>query len=202
MPNCDFYGALEDHRVLLDAIFETNECEIYELASDFGKPLTKFAGTDQVLAQFDRHYPSGEPWHSVHLQLVHLNAGTVFKPRRISLDPKSCDGFKFRYEASGFGLIQLYLEVPQDGDLQNSHTNHASAKREARTAACHRTKAEFELCDFDKITKYSSKLNRIIKKLAVGTLARRPVLPAAFELWKQGVKLGAYSQSSSSIDFK
>ena len=39
MPNCDWFGTQADHVPILDFLFNENECEVYELASEFGQPL-------------------------------------------------------------------------------------------------------------------------------------------------------------------
>ena len=69
MPNCDFYATPEDHRGILDWLFADRSCDVYELASDFEKPLRQFRSTDEVLQQFDRHHTSGDPWTSINMQL-------------------------------------------------------------------------------------------------------------------------------------
>ena len=50
------------------------------------------------------------------------------------LDPEKCNGFKYRYNADGYGLVQLYLEVPTENILSNSHTNHNTKKRAEKRA--------------------------------------------------------------------
>src|SRR5262245_30214039 len=104
MPNCDFYATSEDHEGLLSWLFAEATCHVYELGSDFEKPLRRFESPEEVLREFDRIYPNGEPWREVHLQLYVIGAGPKFEPRRVALNPKACNGASFRYAADGWGL--------------------------------------------------------------------------------------------------
>ena len=60
MPNCDFYSNIEDPKIILNKLFEENECEIYELASEPEKSLKQFYNTEQVLNEFNRCYTNGK----------------------------------------------------------------------------------------------------------------------------------------------
>src|SRR5689334_20390576 len=121
MPNCDFYATPVDHAGILSWLFAEGECHCYELGSDCGMPLKQFKSAEEVLQQFERSHPSGTKWKVVHLQLDVIGAGPPFKPRRVTLDPKACDGATFRYDADGWGLIQLYLSSATPGGLDASH---------------------------------------------------------------------------------
>ena len=202
MPNCDFYGALEDHKLILDFLFEENECEIYELSSDFEKPLKQFFNSSEILKEFERHYINGKKINAVHLQLNVLGCGLEFVPRLVELNPSKCDGFKFRYNADGYSLVQLYLEIADNNSLSNSHTNHNTQKRAEKWARSTKEKKEVASCDFNKITKFSSKLNRFIRKVSVGKLSSRPVLPYAYELWQNGVNFGPFNSNQHEIEIK
>ena len=200
MPNCDYYATIEDHKVILDHLFEENECEIYELSSDFEKSLKQFHNTKEVLDEFNREYPNGKKWTTVHLQLFVLEAGFDFKPRKIVLNPKKCNGYKYRYGADQIGLIQLYLEIPNKNGLKNSHTNHNSEKRALKWAKTTNEVAEVNACDFIKITKFSSKLNLYIKKKAVAKISSRVILPGALDIWNENKNLIPYSPNEIEVE--
>lgn len=202
MPNCDFYATLEDHKILLDKLFFENECEVFELSSDYEKPLKQFTTSEQVLNEFNRHWPNGEKWTSVYLQLNILNCGSELIPKKVNLNPDKCDGFTYRYTAEGLGLVQVYLQIPVDMSLSNSHTNHNSRKRAEAWAKTEDAKTDVAKCNFEKITKFSSKLNRIIQQNSVAKLSSRPVLPGAYELWNKGVSLGPYKNGQHEIILK
>jgi hypothetical protein len=191
MPNCDFYATPEDHEHLLNWLFADATCNIYELASEFERPLKRFETAVDVMRQFERRYPSGEPWQ-VHLNLYVLGAGPAFEPRRITLDPNACGGATFRYAAEGWGLVQLYLAAPRAGCLENSHTNHNSKTRAERWAPLRGVEPAPAAWDFARITAFSSRLNRQIKKCSVGKIGSRVVLAGALKLWESGVSLAPY----------
>jgi hypothetical protein len=166
MPNCDFYGTLEDHEPLLQWLFAEATCHVYELHSAFDQPLQRFESASEVLGQFERRYTNDKPWHTVYLQLYVLGTGPPFQPRRIKLDPAACEGATFRYAAEGWGLVQLYLSVPRDGELRNSHTNHNSRLRADKWAPlANDDAAKPDAWDFPRVTAFSSRLNRQIRKL-------------------------------------
>lgn len=189
MPNCDFYAIPEDHEPLLDWLVRERICRIFELASDFEMALREFHTVDDVMSQFSRTYSNGNSWDTVHLQLYVLGAGPPFVPRRVSLDPRACDGATFRYAAEGWGLVQLYLGAIGSGGLKNSHTNHNSLKRAEAWGSVKPDMQPVESCDFKKISAFSSRLNRQIKKLGIAKIGSRPVLPGALKLWERGVSL-------------
>jgi len=190
MPNCDFYATPEDHAGLLAWLFEEGTCEVYELASKYEQPLRRFASSDEALAVFEERYPDGGKVTSAHLQLYVLGAGPPFVPSRIALNPKACDGATFRYGADGWGLVQLYLQAVGRGELRNSHTNHFSQKAAQRWEPVRLDAGSaVDTWDFKRITAFSSRLNRQIRKRAVGRIGSRVVLPGAVRCWEAGVPL-------------
>jgi hypothetical protein len=191
MPNCDFYGTPEDHEHVLNWLFADAACHVYELASEFEEPLKRFESAADVMRQFERHYPNAEPWQ-VHLNLYVLGAGPPFEPRRTALDPSACGGATFRYTTEGWGLVQLYLSAPRADRLENSHTNHNSKARAARWEPIHGIDSGSAAWDFVRITSFSSRLNRQIKKRGVAKIASRVVLAGALEAWESGVSLAPY----------
>jgi hypothetical protein len=107
-----------------------------------------------------------------------LGAGPAFEPRRIALDPGACGGATFRYAAEGWGLVQLYLSAPRAGRLENSHTNHNSKARAELWEPIRGVEPGSAAWDFPRITAFSSRLNRQIKKRGVAKIGSRVVLQA------------------------
>jgi len=200
MPNCDFYATREDHEGLLSWLFAEATCHVYELASDEGHPLRQFESPHEVLQDFDTVYPNGRRCSIVHLQLDVIGAGPRFKPRRVRLDPVHCDGASFRYEAEGWGLVQLYLVTATAGGLDASHTNHNSAARAQTWAPEYPKLGDPSKWDFKRITAFSSRLNRQIRRQAVGKIKGRVVLPGAMKLWKSGLPLSPYKPGRDVIE--
>ena len=188
MPNCDFYGTLDDHAALLNWLFEGEACHVYELYSDFEHPLRRFSNSSDVVAQFDRRHRTGEKWSEVHLALYVLGAGPAFVPRHVLLDARVCDGATYRYAAKGWGLVQLYLGgLTPANSLRSSHTNHfTQAKAWAQAGTGQPVPDSW---DFKKITSFSSRLNRHIRKRRVGESGGRAILPGAHQLWQAGATL-------------
>lgn len=108
-----------------------------------------------------------------------IGAGPQFTPRKIVLDPAKCNGATFRYGAEGWGLVQLYLSGPTTNGLQLSHTNHNTQKRAEAWQLTIPELGPVEAWDFKKITAFSSRLNREIRKRSVTKLGSYPVLPGA-----------------------
>ena len=196
MPNCDFYATRDDHEGLLSWLFAEATCHVYELASDEGQSLRQFASPREVLQQFD--YPNENK--VVHLQLYVIGAGPRFKPRRVRLDPARFDGASFKYEAEGWGLVQLYLATTTPDGLDASHTNHNSAARAKAWAPTYRRLADPSEWDFKCITAFSSRLNRQIRKQAVGKFRGRVVLPGALKAWKSGLPLSPYKPGRDKME--
>lgn len=192
MPNCDWYGTPADNKPILDFIFSEGTCDVYESHSEAETPLQQFTSSEEVLAQFENTYSNGKKEHSVHLQLYVKGSGPPFTPRRYSLNPERCDGATYRYSADGMGLVQLYIERCVDGVLLNSHTNRNSEKRAANWF----DPDEIPLWDFKAVSRFSSRLNRQIRKLGVAKLGSQVVLPEASELWKSGARLMPYDRKT------
>ncbi|MYM66778.1 hypothetical protein GTP45_08050 [Pseudoduganella sp. FT55W] len=199
MPNCDFYATAQDHAPLLDWLFADGMCRVFELSSQFEAPLKEFHSTEEVLAEFERVYTNGRQWHTVHLQLYVVGAGPSFVPKRVELDPEQCNGAKFRYEADGWGLVQLYLSRAAPDGLRNSHTNHFTATGAGKWAPVYQEKPSPEEWDFKKIAAFSTRLNRQIKKLSIAKIGSRAVFPCAVELWNEGVSLLPFNPASTQL---
>jgi hypothetical protein len=197
MPNCDYYATAEDHRAVLDWLFSSHAADVYELASEYEKPLRQFSKTDDVIRLFENRTATGESWHTVHLQLMVRGAGLDFKPTYVKLDPKVCHGAKFRYGAEGIGLIQLYLSVPRSEELENSHTNHFTGAGAGQWVGISTDARTVSKIDFKAIASFSGKLNRQIRNLAVAKIGGRILTKSALELWNQGFRLAPFDRSSS-----
>jgi hypothetical protein len=200
MPNCDFYATREDHEGLLSWLFSEATSRVYELASDDEQPLKRFESPQEVLQQFDRVFAPGKKCSQVLLQLYVVGAGPRFAPRRITLDPAQCDGASFRYEADGWGLVQFNLATATPDGVEVSHTNHNSRTRAEAWAPTYRNFGRPSVWDFKRITSFSSRLNRQIRKRAVGKIRGRVVLPGALKAWESGLPLCPYKPGRDVIE--
>ncbi len=189
MPNCDFFAMGDDHRLVLDYLFEQMPGEVFELSSALDSELRKFESVDHLAGCYgidDWADPSNP---SLQLQLHAAEAGGRVNLSRIDFDPEKFDGGKFRYSCEGWGLVQLYLENPLRGVLRPSHSNHNSEKRASRWAGT----SDDQLGDpaewnWKAVTAFSAKLNRFIRKTAVEKDGSKAVLPAASGFSRRGYK--------------
>ncbi|MFL6658414.1 MAG: hypothetical protein ACJ8GW_10110 [Massilia sp.] len=197
MPNCDFYATPKDQLAILEWLFAEKTCRVFEIGSAPDTPLEEFFSAQDVLARFDRVLSNGK-LRDVYLQLYVIDAGPPFVPTRIAINP-SASGATFKYAASGWGLVQLYLSAPNGEYLSNSHTNHNSVLRAERSANTTAKLEDVRQWDFKKITAFSSRLNRKIKSLSVAKIGSQVVFADALALWTQGVRLGPFAPANSSL---
>lgn len=56
--------------------------------------------------------------------------------------------------------------------------------------------------DFARITAFSSRLNREIRKRSVAKIGGRPLLPGALALWNAGVAMGPWNPGEHALQEK
>lgn len=174
MPNCDFYALAADCAAVLGFVFEQPGWTLVELASVPDQKLRTFRSTAEVRAA----YPVGK--RETHFQLHAPEMKGRVIARRINVNPGAVPGATHRYDAEGWGLIQLYFGAVRDGRLSRSHTNHNSLRRaqvwEPTVGGARDRVADW---DFAAVTRISSRLNRFIRRLAVAKHGSVAILPAA-----------------------
>jgi hypothetical protein len=189
MPNCDFYAAGPDHQAILAFVVGQGDCRVFETASRPNQALREF----RALADFEEYYAitdwSRATYGNLLLQLYPVKAGGKFVKERIDFKPKRSAEASFRYDAAGWGLIQLYLESPRDGRLCASHTNHNSEKRALAWESTYPRLGRVAEWNWAEVASASRRLNRFIHKMAVGKVGSRSVLAHAAQLEKSGVAL-------------
>jgi hypothetical protein len=186
MPNCDFYAMRDDHAKVLRFILEETECQVFEKNSAPWAEIRQFHKVDQILNTFDE----GLGLHKVLLNIYSPTMLGEFKFRRISLDQRKFGEGSFRYEAHGWGAIQLYLGGIHKDRLHSSHTNHNSEKRAIAWANTIHDLGPPEKWNWGEVTRISSRINRFIRKIAIEKQGSRPILPAALHWVKAGGELG------------
>ncbi|ODB99862.1 hypothetical protein A3197_05555 [Candidatus Thiodiazotropha endoloripes] len=178
MPNCDFYAVGGDLQKVLEFVFEELGCRVFELSSKPDTELREFRSAEEVMTLGGFGECIGNA-HSVYLQLWAQSASGEVEIRKISLNPKACNGATFRYQIQGWGLIQLYLGGISKAGIIHSHTNHNSEKRAEKWASTYDELGAVSSWDWKVVNQVSSKLNRYIRKISVLKLNSRPVLPEA-----------------------
>lgn len=172
MPNLDFYASGQDHRDILDFVFASGECRVFELTSKPDRTIVEFSQLDQVFS----HYAQGE---SLLLQLLPLQSQGTAVFREHPLNAGALGSATFRFVCEGWGLIQLYLESPRQNQLRPSHTNHNSLARALRWAPTYPELGDPTLWQWPEVLRFSRRLLRGISKLAVNKQGSRPILKHA-----------------------
>jgi hypothetical protein len=173
MPNCDFYALKEDCYEVLEFIFAQPGWALYELYSEWDKPVRAF---DSVASVRDAFPVVQEATH-FRLYAPTMRGGVQY--RRIDLNPGAVPGASFRYSTEGWGLIQVYFGDLRDRQLSNSHTNHNTEIRARNWSATSSELGDVEEWDWPGVAKVSGRLVRYIHKLGVSKYGSRPVLPGA-----------------------
>ncbi|MFG6105292.1 hypothetical protein U2F10_23760 [Leptothoe sp. EHU-05/26/07-4] len=179
MPNCDFFAYGNDHRLILDHLFETMPCRIFELASEFETEITEFRSLSDVERRYQINDWSQGQHPTLHLQIYAEGAGGYVHFRRDDVNPQKCKGATYRHSCHGWGLIQLYLESPRNGSLRHSHMNHNSETRAHNWATTYPELGDPTGWNWAVVNAFSRKLNRVIRKSGVEKRSSRMVLPQA-----------------------
>lgn len=182
MPNCDFYAANDDVRLIVEFVLRETSCRIFELNSEPGRKLREFSAFSQLAALRKR----GTVWPPL-LALWPMAANENVRVRRFTVATKGRPR-SWREELEGWGLIQLYLGAVRGRSLSPSHTNHNTAARAAKWRSTYPELGKPSAWDFAAVTRESSRLNRFIRSIAVDRLGRRVVLPGAAALFEVGVE--------------
>ena len=186
MPNCDFYALRDDHAEVLKFILKETECQIFEKDSPPWTEIRQFHEVDEILSAYDEGLG---PLKGL-LNLYSPSMEGEFKFRRISLDEKNFGAGAFRYEAHGWGAIQLYLGGVHEDCLYSSHSNHNSDKRAVLWADTIHDLGDPEKWNWSEVTRISSRINRFIRKLATEKRGSMSILPVALQWVNNGGQLG------------
>ena len=178
MPNLDFYAVDDDLRKVMDIVFAQPGCRVFESHSAFGRELVEFTDARQLNAMLDARDP-GQKGGWTLLRIVPPGAMDLARMKRIALKPEHCDGHTFRYGISGWGLIDLHIGGQGAKGLVHSHFNHNSHVRARAWQATYPDLGDVEDWDWKAVASLSSAINRAVRKLAVGKIGSRPVLPQA-----------------------
>lgn len=183
MPNCDFYAAGDDHRLIIEFVLAETSCRVFELSSEANEKLKEFRSFGE-LQSIQR---GGGKWPPL-LKLWPVSANPKVEIEKKKFAATETRPAWTREELQGWGTIQLYLEAPMEGGLRPSHTNHNSKRRAERWEPTYPELPSAEMWDFAAVSRESGRLNRFIRKLAVGKLGSRVVLPAAQTLFDAGTR--------------
>ncbi len=187
--NLDFFAAEADQRALLGFLFASTDVRVFDSYSEFDADLREYRSTDDLASVF----PIGLDPHghgtAVLLQLWSPSVMREVSIERFALNPDACGGHTFRHRIDGGGLMQLYLGGVCGRVVTKSHFGHWSkvgAEKWGRGDGV----------NWESLKTISNRIQyHIRKRLAVGKVPGRPVLPQAMELARAGYALKEASQS-------
>ncbi|MEV8515447.1 hypothetical protein [Dactylosporangium sp. NPDC051484] len=170
MPNLDFYAADDDWPAVLEAVFDLGLFRVYESCSEPDRTLREFHAVAEM--------PDDPQGRDLALFVIGSGPGPIAE--RINLLPGALGGATFRYSCEGWGLVQLQHGATVGcEELRWSHTNHNTQKRALAWAATLRRLGHPSAWNWAAVTSASSRLNRVIRRMAVGKVGSHPVLPHA-----------------------
>ena len=114
----DFYGTIDDKKLILDFIFSETKYQVFDHYSEFGKELKRYFTTDEIFEKFDLEN-GGE--YSVCFGLWNPLDGTKNIIRKVNLNPEKCNGHTFRFSSNGWGMQRLYF-----GGIKNEYLNQST----------------------------------------------------------------------------
>jgi hypothetical protein len=185
----NFYASKTDKLDLLTYIFTQTDLRLYDLYSAYGEEVKEYCSAEEVAINFDLATGGAS---AATFQLWSPQSGAAPEFIWVGLNPRYCEGHRFRYRTGGWGLIQLYFGGLQNGILAASHLGHFNEKgayaREAYGAAGSTPVAHW---NWTAINATSRKLKYLLHtKWAVEKRGSFGVLPGAAALERQGTRLG------------
>jgi hypothetical protein len=161
-----FYAVDEDWSAIVEAVFGLGLFRVFEANSAPDCELREFHAPEEAVSR--------------RLMLFVIGEGPEPLARRIEFLPGLAGDATFRHTCEGWGLIQLDFGGPFGPDeLRWSHTNHNTQKRAAAWAEVITRLGDPAAWNWPAVTSASGKLNRVIRRMAVGKIGSHPVLPRA-----------------------
>lgn len=105
----------------------------------------------------------GEGESCVLLAVHYPDMAGHFAPRKIALNPATCDGLTYRYVCEGWGVIRVYLRLPNGKGLPS----HVGANSQKRAQKWERHYPEFgspDAWNWDAVARHERRLIRVLKK--------------------------------------
>lgn len=177
MPNCNFYAADKDFKMILDLIFNELKCNVYQKYSEPDAELVQFHNSEEVIKYYQLNSFSSQLGKSATLMLWPVEASDNFVITKQVVTSRKFKGTT-RHRAEGWGLIQLELKGNSAKGLNVCQTNNSSEKR----AKAWESKSQEDLglveeWKWDVVVRTAKKLNDYIfnkSKKKVGSVAVMP----------------------------
>lgn len=178
----NFFACRQDKIDVLDYLLRETDLQIFDSYSPYGQEVRQFRTLDEISEAFD--------WEKeiVTLKLWSPSFKGHYKFRKINLNPRSCNGYEFRYCIEGWGLIQISFGIISEKLLQSTVISHFTEKGAQRWETSGNDKGPVSDWDWASVNSYSRKLKyHIHKKMAVRLQNGSAVLPEAARLEKEGL---------------
>lgn len=183
----NFFANKADTLALLDYLFTETDLHVYELSSAFDSEVKEYISTREIEANFDLE-KGGQ--YAVCFTLWSPRFGAAPQFRRIELNPRSCEGHRFRYATEGWGMIALYFGGQQNGVLKSSHLGHYNERGALAREHYQSHLGPVDAWNWPEINATSRKLKYLLHtKRAVKKQGSIGILSGAAELERQGIIL-------------
>jgi hypothetical protein len=182
MARLAFFATKKDYLAIFDFLFRSTDCCLYELASEYEKPIRKYS----TIAEVEQCFLSGRQPGSIlatHLRPWSPSAFSDPVIEKISLKPEKCQGHTFRYMFRGPGSVVFHFGGTTESEIIYSEYNHFDEPSPSAP--------KFDDgIDWPNFKKLSGKIQYHIRgRLALAKLPGHFVLPDAMEHAKQGFLL-------------
>ena len=147
---------------IVTSIFQENAIA-YEDYSTFDSDLKKYENAELVLEAIEQAIQTNT--YSVNFAVYYPDAqGYFFKEKR-ELDPKKCNGATFRYEASGWGLVHLQIDLRAKPIVGVTLAVNSEKRAQAWASTCPEFKDPSEW-DWKYIERQARRVIRVLRKCA------------------------------------
>lgn len=147
---------------LAEAIFQESPTAVVEAYSSFGQELREFRSAEEVCEYAKANRGSSNA--SVHLAIHYVDMAGALNRTRIELNAGKCDGHAYRYEAEGWGLIWVHIELKQSS--VGSFVSANSEKRATTWAATYPDMESPSVWHWSAVARHLRRLRRVLKLAA------------------------------------
>lgn len=182
MPNCNFYAADNDFKMILDLIFNELKCNVYQKYSEPDTELVQFNNSEEVIKYYQLNNFSSQLGKTATLMLWPTEASDNFVITQQVVTSRKFKGAT-RYRAEGWGLIQLELKSNSVKGLNASQTNNSTEKRaKAWEPKSQDTLGLVEEWKWNVVVRTAKKLNDYILNKSNKKVGSVAVMPSAEKL--------------------
>lgn len=184
--NYNFFAAKEDKIAILEYLFQNTDLKFFHMYSSYEEEITEYKNVEEIQSKFD--LSNGAEFEKTFQLWSPKFKGKVFF-EKIELDPRSCEGYTFRYSTRGMGLIQLYFGGVQNNELNQSHIGHTSLNRAAAYQGLNNFTESIYDWDWGELNRMARRLKyQIHQKMAVRKIGAMGILSGAKKLGLAGIK--------------